>query len=204
MSFNLTLCTLCDKVNMNPASWRLCAGRQRAPRARPDPDAKRTIVSNNRDPSVGTIILFPYPKTSQGNKHLIDAEDVHTIDVTLFNGDGKYLLSSGLNLRIFDRDHGDVLGGDIDSAGLPLAIREFVKDSVNKTLQGYYVNRITVWNDRSWHVHTHPIFNHESGEAVGALMITEPYNKPIMIQTSASFVVGVGTPSPPHAASEPS
>ena len=135
------------------------------------------------------IMIFPYqPAPDQKNK-LITHKLINEIDFTLFNTGSQYIMSAGPNLVVFDKAHEDMLGHSIDEAGLPKAIVDFIDDSITRTLNGRYINRITFWNNRSWYFHTHPIYADPKGSPVGALLITEPHNKPIMMQTNASFSV---------------
>jgi hypothetical protein len=140
-------------------------------------------------------MIFPYqPEPDQKNK-LVTHSNVSEIDFTLFNSGSQYLMSAGPNMVVFNKEHKDVLGHDLSEAELPAAIEQFIEDSITRTLRGRYIHRITFWKGRSWYFHSHPIYAESKGDPVGVLMITEPHDKPIEMQTAASFVVGGPTPS---------
>ena len=148
----------------------------------------------------GTLLVMPYP--GEELEHLVDPVHIGqgVTDITMWNPDKTYLFSQGPNMAVFDGDHDSIVGSgvslsevrtttedtQVDSPNgsdnvepvLTPAVKDFVDTSITQTLNGAYVNVITFWNHKAWHVHTHPLTN-ESLKVIGCIMITEPFNKPI-------------------------
>lgn len=201
MPINLTLCTLCDKFNFNgPDSfWQTLFCCFRRKRRQPEIDAKQDerIIeleaeiaqlrkvhdpSKNLNVEAGSMIaVYPYPDGSI--RTLVNGEHITESDITILNHALEYIVSSGPNLKVFNREHAELVGQKAPFESLPASIKTFLDDMIDATFRGVYVDVITQWEHRLWHFHTHPIYNkhlREGGEVIGIMFITEPYNKPLM------------------------
>lgn len=200
MPINLTLCTLCDKFNFNgPESfWKtiFCCFRRRPRQEEIDTKQDERIIEleaeirqlrTAHDPMkynhVPGSVISVYPYADGSIRTLVNSKHISETDITIINHALEYIVSTGPNLRVFNKEHAEMIGQTAPLSTLPESIQNFLNEMIDVTFRGVYVNVVTQWEHRLWHFHTHPIYNkhtREGGEVIGIAFITEPYNKPLM------------------------
>lgn len=129
------------------------------------------------------LMVFPY--TGPHVERLVgERHDPSTIDMTLWDIDHTYVLTSGRNLQYFGLSMSNVLGCKFEDLEWPPQIRQFTMSILKETLlKGKYVNVVTLWGGRTWHIHTHPVFNQPRGrrdtKIIGCVFVAEPSIEPL-------------------------
>lgn len=187
MALNLALC---NSFQINGEDkWCFCFPRKKKRKRSQGRDVSRGQFIHD----AGFLLQFPYPSDLEPMSTLIQAENIgmNVADITIFDPKRTYLFSQGPNMAVFGGDHTvlvdagttvDEIAENNSENGLPVlspAVKDFLETTITQTLNGGYVNVITFWNNKAWHVHSHPILNAGQKTVIACVIVTEPFNRAI-------------------------
>ena len=142
--------------------------------------------------------LFVMPYMTPTATKLVRESNEGIAELSVFNTNNEYLVTSGVNLRKVGIEPDTVTGQPFNTIAFPTQLTGLMIAVLKRTmLLGQYVNLMISWRGQSHHLHTHPVYSGLKGIILGCVFVFETM-APESVELQIDYVNGMRFTQIPH------